>query len=325
MKKQFPLFIAGITLIVSFERCTNSNGNSSIEIEKELSNPDEKIFASYWYQRKAEITSYRLEQARYGEMHNGEAVLIFVTEDFSKTKQVKSDNPESAKNDAVNVLKMNMTKKFNTGIYPYSMMLSVFTPVQFNKYSSTLKTTASSQEWCGHTFTQLNLEEENYRAVLHSYFEKEGEQAITFPKVLLEDELWTTLRISPEKIPHGEMSMLPGFLSQRLLHTEMKVEKAIIKINISPDENVCDWLGKNIRLKMLSVQYPEQDRTLNIYYTEKFPYQIIGWEETYLDGFGANKKKLTTRAIKKKTLFIDYWNHNKKADTDFRDSLELSK
>lgn len=325
MKKHFVLFIAGIFLVVSFERCTNSNGNSSIEIEKELSNPDEKIFASYWYQGKAEITSYQLEQTRYGEMHTGEAVLIFVTEDFSKSKQVKLDNPEAVKNDAENVLKMNMTKKFNTGIYPYSMMLSVFTPVQFNKYSSTLKITASSQEWCGHTFTQLNLEEENYRAVLHSYFEKEGEQAITFSKVLLEDELWTTLRISPEKITHGEMSMLPGFLSQRLLHTEMKAEKAIVKNNLIPDESVYEWLGKGTKLKMLSVQYPEQERTLKIYFAEKFPYQIIGWEETYLDGFGTNKKKLTTRAIKKKTLFIDYWNHNKNADTALRDSLELSK
>ena len=86
-------------------------------------------FNSYWYQGKAELTSYNLEQARYGEMREGQAVLIFVTEDFSKSKQVKLDNPGAAGDDAEKVLKLNMTKKFDTGLYPYSMMSSVFTPV----------------------------------------------------------------------------------------------------------------------------------------------------------------------------------------------------
>ncbi|MDP7238046.1 MAG: hypothetical protein QGI34_15090, partial [Candidatus Latescibacteria bacterium] len=40
-------------------------------------------FGDYWYQGKAEITSYTLKQARYGEIHDGHVVLIFVTEDFS--------------------------------------------------------------------------------------------------------------------------------------------------------------------------------------------------------------------------------------------------
>ena len=75
-------------------------------------------FDAYWYQGKAEITSYRLEQARYGEIHPGHAVLVFVTEDFSRTKQVKLDNPRAAGNDAVKILKLNATKKFNTGSTP---------------------------------------------------------------------------------------------------------------------------------------------------------------------------------------------------------------
>ena len=43
----------------------------------------------YWYSGKAEITSYDLEQARYGELRKGEAVLVFVTEDFLPEEQVK--------------------------------------------------------------------------------------------------------------------------------------------------------------------------------------------------------------------------------------------
>ena len=46
-------------------------------------------FGSYWYQGKAEINTYALAQFRYGEKREAEAVLIFVTEDFSREKQVK--------------------------------------------------------------------------------------------------------------------------------------------------------------------------------------------------------------------------------------------
>ena len=46
-------------------------------------------FADYWYRGQAEITSYDLEQARYGELRSGTAVLVFVTEDFSKGQITK--------------------------------------------------------------------------------------------------------------------------------------------------------------------------------------------------------------------------------------------
>lgn len=41
-------------------------------------------FGEYWFQGKAEISSYDLTQYRYGEAREGEAVMIFVTEDFRK-------------------------------------------------------------------------------------------------------------------------------------------------------------------------------------------------------------------------------------------------
>jgi len=69
---------------------------------------DSNDFSKYWYQGKAEITSYELEQARYGEIHKGSAVLVFVTEDFSKNKQVKLDNPSANPKDAIPVLKLNL-------------------------------------------------------------------------------------------------------------------------------------------------------------------------------------------------------------------------
>jgi len=35
-------------------------------------------FGDYWYTGEAELTSYELKQSRYGEIHEGHAVLIFV-------------------------------------------------------------------------------------------------------------------------------------------------------------------------------------------------------------------------------------------------------
>lgn len=278
-------------------------------------------FGKYWYGGKAEITSYKLQQARYGEMHEGSAVTIFVTEDFSAKKHVKLDNPQSAGNDAVSVLKLNLTKKFNTGIYPYSMFLSVFKPVNTGKWGHALKITASSQEWCGHTFTQIDVGKDKYNAKLFSYFESEGDQEKELPLVWMEDELWTLLRINPSSLPTGNIKIIPGLLQQRLLHTNLQAEDAtasLVKVSETPS-----WLETERNLMSYSITYKGKQRTMTIYFSEGFPHAIAGWEESYPDGFGKDKKILTTRAVKDKTLITDYWNRNNNSDAALRDSLDL--
>src|SRR5690606_23926934 len=89
-------------------------------------------FKDYWFGGKAEITSYELEQARYGEMRQGKSVLIFVTEPFLAKEQVKADEHHV---DNVTVLKLNSTKNFITGIYPYSIMSSCFYPIWDNQHA----------------------------------------------------------------------------------------------------------------------------------------------------------------------------------------------
>ena len=42
-------------------------------------------FQDYWYNHGAEISRYSLQQMRYGEIHEGDAVLVFVTEKISPT------------------------------------------------------------------------------------------------------------------------------------------------------------------------------------------------------------------------------------------------
>ena len=270
-------------------------------------------FNDYWYKGEAEITSYHLEQARYGEIHQGQAVLVFVTEPFSKSQQVKLDYPTQNKSDEVPVFKLNTTKKFNTGIYPYSMMSSVFAPVDLAQYPHPLKLTVSSQEWCGQTFLQLNNQAQTYEVDSRSYFEREGDQQLSLAKTWLEDELWTRMRMNPNALPVGNLSVIPSAFYTRLRHTEFGPMEAIA--TLTEDTT-------NPQLKTYTLKYPGQSRTLSIHFESTFPYAIQGWEETYPSGFGS-PQMLTTKATAINRIMNDYWAHNRNVDLPLRRELGL--
>lgn len=268
---------------------------------------DTEDFKRYWYAGKAEVNSYNLDQSRYGENRDGKAMLIFVTEGFSKEKQVKLDNPNAAGGDQVTVMKLNYTKNFVTGIYPYSMMLSVFTPVSRVQFPNTLKVTMSSQEWCGHVFSQMNLGKNKFDVDSYSYFEQEGDKHFTTEKVLLEDEFFNLIRLDPENIPIGSVKILPGLFFTRLKHENLKPLDATIAKSTSETETLYE------------IQFP--GRKLIIHVEKTFPFKILGWEETFTE----RGETYQTSATLDKTLFIDYWTKNKKEFDVLRDSLNLSR
>ena len=166
--------------------------NSALEDLPKPKTENEK----YWYAGDAEISSYKLEQARYGEIHEGQAVMIFVTEPFSANNMVKVDAPSDSD---ISVLKLNYTKKFYTGLYPYSMMTSTFFPFENSLHS--LKVTSSSQEWCGHTYMEMQ-NKGKFEIGINSYFENESAE-LSVPKNLLEDDIWSKIRLDPEHLPEG--------------------------------------------------------------------------------------------------------------------------
>jgi hypothetical protein len=242
-------------------------------------------FGRYWYQGKAELTRYELKQARYGEIHSGEAMLIFVTEPFLPDRQVKLERGDPSK--GVTVLKLNSVRKFFTGIYPYSLMTSTFTPVSLAaKGNRTLKVASSSQEWCGQTFTQLNLRGSRYEGALRSYFEDEGDRAFGFEAAWLEDELWTRIRLAPETLPVGQVEVVPGLQYARLWHKDVRPEKADATLRSDGRENV-------------------------------------SWEETQPGGFDGSPL-LTTKAVATRSLMLDYWKRHDNADAHFRKELGLT-
>ena len=270
-------------------------------------------FKSYWYDGKAEITSYKLNQARYGTIHEGYAVLIFVTEDLSKIKQVKLDDPYSNQDDAVKVLKLNLVKKFNTGIYKYSIMESIFTPVDLDNYPNRLKLSLSSQEWCGHVFTQLNLNKNKYRVNQFSYFESDGDISFDIKKAILEDEIWTRIRLNPQSLPVGNIRIIPSLIISRLNHNKIEI--------VNAKATLTDF--RNPELMLYKLELKDTERELNIYFNKSFPHEIISWIEKYKSGFGDNSRIFITRAEKNKSLFIDYWNKNSTIDMRLRKQLGI--
>lgn len=298
--------------------CSNNNQPNSIATE--TSPYSNNQFSKYWSQGLAELNSYELVQSRYGEPRKGEAVLVFVTERFSKSKQVKLDNQEQSKKDALPVLKLNFVKKFITGIYPYSMMMSSFTSLNGN--TSVIKVSTTSQEWCGHTFTQLNNNGNGYDVALYSYFESEGDKKTKLAKdIILEDGIWSTIRINPTTLAVGSVNILPGTLYQRLTHQAFSPVKANCLLD-SVSNNPYAFISDSI-IYRYTIKYTEQQHTLAIDFLSHFPYTILGWKETYPDIID-NKLRQTT-AILSKTLMLDYWNHNSTADSIYLDSLLLNK
>ncbi|MBK7233851.1 MAG: hypothetical protein IPH93_16710 [Saprospiraceae bacterium] len=302
-------FFSLLGFSILFNSCIlNSSKLNDKPLSENANNLEISTNQNYWFDGKAEISTFSLVQARYGEIRQAEAVLIFVTEDFSKSKQVKMDNPSSDLKDKQTVLKLNMTKRFNTGIYPYHMILSVFTPYNETSDYFPIKTTASVSEWCGQVFTQLNRKSDHYLSQSFSYFESEADQEKKLPILWIEDGIWNVLRLNPEALPIGEIKMIPGVFFSRLKHQSQ-----------DPQTAICSLQKNDIGVNIYTIKYPNAGRILEIQFTNSYPYPIIGWKESYKDG----NSELSTSATLKHRTKLDYWNLNSNKDSIYRKELQL--
>ena len=255
---RFSNFIFFLIAFTLFNSCKQDKSMGKNSIDRELS----QEFKDYWFSGKAEITSYKLDQSRYGEQRNGTATLIFVTEDFNTKQQVKANKSGA---NTIPVLKLNTVKKFTTGIYPYSIMESTFYPL--TKKEHAIKVSASTQEWCGQMYAQLNNMSQ-FEISTHTYFEDRTDQDLILEETWLENEIWTQLKINPDNVPTGDIEILPSLEYLLLNHKTIKPYSAFAEF-YQKDE-----------LTVYKINYPELRRTLKIYFVNHFPYSIEKWEES---------------------------------------------
>jgi hypothetical protein len=234
-------------------------------------------FESHWRDGKAEIDGYRLVVSRYGEDRDGTAVMIFVTEPFNESKRVKEERPPAHPHDTIDVLKLNLVRDFQTGVYDYNTMVSVF--VRASNFEP-VKVSFSSAEWCGHVYTELIFRSRQIRGMHVSYFEDEtGPISLPRPKGgVTEDELFIALRgLRGDFLEAGEqrrVPYLPGAFFSRLSHQPLGWTEAIIKRDAAVQTVVVPAGSFETTLYDVRVG----DGRAGVFYIETaYPHRIVQW------------------------------------------------
>lgn len=266
-------------------------------------------FDRYWYQGSAELSRFALTQQRYGAAREGDAVLVFVTEPFLPDAQVKHELDDGQED--VSVLKLNAYRRFDTGIYPYTVMTSTFGLVA--EQGAALKSTGTVTEWCGQAFTQLNRRDDGWALQLRSYFQAEGDRDESFGAATLEDSLFVRGRFGAEQLPTGDaLELVPALHYLRFRHQPIRPYAASASVDRARDETY--GRGELVRYE---VSYPELGRTLVIFFEPAFPFDVLGWEERQQGEEGI------TRAVRTHAILTDYWNHHGPDDDAYREALGL--
>lgn len=187
----------------------------------------DEAFWNYWSDGQAELSGYELTYPRYGYLARGTAVTIFVKEDFSQDEGVKYDGRVESANVAP-VMKLNLVQDFQTGIYDYNLLTSVFValqPLATRSPGAPVKVSFSAQEWCGHVYSQARFIKDKVEFTSHSYFSGEADTTATLESPadgIAEDALflWARGMAAPLLQPEAVRTVraLRSLETVRLLH-----------------------------------------------------------------------------------------------------------
>ena len=274
-------------------------------------------FWSYWGDGKAEISSYKTIVTRYDEPREGDAVLIFVTEDISRRTRIKVETDDVPKKERVPVLKLNHVVKFTTGIYDYSLMTSVFSAVESELGQPPfrpMKISFSAQEWCGHVFMMLIPQRTAIDYTLHSYFQREGDRrlSIGYPQdAMFEDNLLIWIReLKGEVMQAGErreMPIMPSMWYARSRHTRVQFEKGWIQKTDGGSVTVAGQAHPAWKWT-----WQVAGRTVSYWVEKAYPRRILKWESSNGD-----------RGELMKSVRLPYWKLNENEDVRYREQLNL--
>jgi len=151
--------------------------------------------------------------------------MIYVTEPWSLSKRVKVNDYSKDPSDVFDVLKLNLVRDFQTGIYDYNTMLSLFVRTQD---FSPVEMSFTSAEWCGNVYARVGFEADSLQEALYSYFEDEtASRSLSRPADgVPEDALFILLRgLKGEFLAPGVRHTIPllsGMLESRLRHRPLE-------------------------------------------------------------------------------------------------------
>lgn len=276
-------------------------------------------FWKIWGDGQAEIAAYDLTEPHYGKPRQGVAVAIWVSETFSNSARVKADPGKHPKSDEFGVMKLNLVKDFQTGVYDYNDMTSVFVSTQAvngRGAGYTTKVAFSSQEWCGNVFHQVLFDAAKVRSMRHSYFDGEADANIELPypaNGITEDALpfWARGMAEPFLAP-GESKSVDALTSLQVVrdkHVNASWAKAELSRSKAPVA-VSVPAGK-FQAEVFTAKLPLGTRT---YYVESSgSRRILKWESSS----GEKAELLATERLK-------YWQMNGPGGEEALKKLKLS-
>jgi hypothetical protein len=188
-----------------------------------------------WDDGRAEISAYETVAMRYGAQRPFTSYLIVVKEDFTRAELVKAD-PGHDPDELLTVLKLNQVIHFQTGIYDYHQMLSVF----FDRADMIpVKLSLAHFEWCGNTYKEMTRRGERAVLTANTYWDgmARAEFDIEFTgRTLLYDELPVWLRSIPwgDKERNWGVSLIPTQISSRA--DDPQPRRATLKIYPATEE-----------------------------------------------------------------------------------------
>lgn len=265
-------------------------------------------FWEHWGDGRAEMSGYRVRLPRYGETRDGRLVLIYVTEPHDRRRWIKDD--DAARPDRVEVMKLNAALEFGTGVYPYSVLTSVFAPVADwgRERFAPVRLTSSVQEWCGSWRLQAWPGAESFRSVLLSYFAGEGERVreVDAPAGLLwEDALLIQLRELDGPFAGGgdwQGHVVPSLWRLRAGHSAARPVPATITRG--------DAERDGTPVTRFVLEYGDYRRTYDV--EKAAPRRVLGWSTSE----GLEAGLLATERMA-------YWRLNAEGDESARARLGL--
>ena len=259
-------FIASTTSIIAIAAAPHS-----------MRAPADPQFGPHWQDGRAELDGYRFTVHRYGEPRTGQATMVFVTEPFRASTRVKADDPSHAPADVFEAIKLNLVRDFQTGIYDYNTMVSLFSR---SDSFDPVKLTFTSAEWCGHVYEELLVDPQNIQHRVFSYFEGES-GAGTLPRPrggMIEEELFVRLRgLRGEYLSPGDkrtMPFLAGSFHRRLTHAKATWTRAEIERTAATVRVQVPAASFVTRLYIVRVAGGREGR---FHIEADYPHRIVKW------------------------------------------------
>lgn len=259
-------------------------------------------FGAYWRDGQAELDGYQWQVMRYGQRRVGQAVLVYVTEPFSRSKLVKVDDVSKEPADAFEAFKLNVVRDFQTGIYDYNTMVSLFT--RSDEFEP-VKISFSSAEWCGHVYEELQFTPSGITEQYNSYFENESSSRTLAAKAggITEEGLWILLRgLRGPFLQPGQtrtVPFLPGSLYRRLNHRVLSWTSA--KIRRLEEPRVVEVPAGKLAAFLYVIEVA--DARVGKFYIEKaYPHRVVQWQWHY-----ANQEEPFELGRLTGTARLKYW------------------